>query len=848
MINRHQRKRHLAELLTRSVFLMIAVLIVVIAVQNYQVNQEIVSQEIARSKQQTQSLVQKIFTHRLKSLAIQQESHGRNTYLLKALANDENVSLNRFFNGIDQVSSGLSPDFRFVVRDSELVWDDANVGFYGISPQSLETFSTGMTIGSGWYISQVSSSQGMRYVMLRRAPVIDQESGEVVGILFIGVVLNNNFELINSLLQGGNADVILLAVGTQVIATSTKNKDMQHIEWLEQYSNSLTASRYMVSRTDIVVDGVPTFLSIYTIQENTNVVDFVRSHYLWVVTTILLLFAIAFITRVWLAKRISHELNKLIKYTESIIEQRELTRFHGAKIKEFDQLGHSFHHALKRLNEQEQQFSDLFNYSLTPITLWSINGELVRFNRASEGSFHTECATEQLIVKLKSHIHKCSQGAPLTGVNTTINGSTYRWNISPILRDGKVEQVMAQGQDITSFVEAQKQSKAARLQAEETARVRADFLAKMSHELRTPLNGILGVSQLLKSRMINAQDKEHIDVLCNSGEHLLAVLNDILDFSKIEQGKFHIEHSTFKLLELTVAVEKIFQPLCHDKRVEFIVAHKNLSDLYVHSDQVRLNQIIFNLVSNAVKFTHQGKIEVMISADTSQQQCDLSIEVKDSGIGIEKNRLNDIFEPFVQAESTTTREYGGSGLGLAIVHSLVTILGGQISLTSAVNKGTHFIVTVPLKLTSHSDLIEVSNSLIIEPHLLFDQTVNVLLVEDNHTNAFIAKAFCEKYRMKVTWVQDGLSAIDYLQQEPNVDLILMDNQLPSLGGIAATEIIRDELNLAIPIYACTADGMEETKQEFLRAGADYVIVKPIKELALNKALIHFKQRYCHTDH
>ena len=848
MINRHQRKRHLVELLTRSVFLIIAVLIVVIAVQNYQVNREVVSQEIARSKKQTQSLVQEIFTHRLKSLAIQQDSHGRNTYLLKALTNDETVALNRFFNGIDQVSPSFSPDFRFVVSHTELVWDDANAGFYGISAQALDTLSAGMATGSDWYISQVSSNQGMRYLMMRRAPVIDQQSGEVVGMLFIGVVLNNNFSLINSLLQGGNADAILLAVGTQVIATSTKNKDMQHIEWLEQYSNSLNASRYMVSRTDILIDGVPTFLSIYTIQDNTNVVDFVRSHYLWVVATILLLFAIAFITRIWLSKRISHELNKLIEYTDSIIEQRELTRFNGAKIKEFDQLGHSFHHAFKRLNEQEQQFSDLFNYSLTPITLWSTSGELVRFNRASERSFHTERATEQLIIKLKSDIQKCSQGATLTGVNTTINGSTYRWNISPILRDGKVEQVMAQGQDITSFVEAQKQSKAARLQAEETARVRADFLAKMSHELRTPLNGILGVSQLLKNRMVNAQDKEHMDVLCNSGEHLLAVLNDILDFSKIEQGKFHIEHSTFKLLELTTAVAQIFQPLCDDKRVEFIVSHKNLCDLYVHSDQVRLNQIIFNLVSNAVKFTHQGKIEVMLSAQTTQQQCHLNIEVKDSGIGIEKSRLDDIFEPFVQAESTTTREYGGSGLGLAIVHSLVTILGGEISLTSVVNEGTHFMVTLPLKLASHSDLVEVSNSLLVEPHLLFDQTVNVLLVEDNHTNAFIAKAFCEKYHMKVTWVQDGLSAIDYLQQDTNIDIILMDNQLPSLGGIAATEIIRKDLNLSIPIYACTADGMEETKQEFLRAGADYVIVKPIKELALNKALIHFKQRYCHVDH
>ncbi|UPQ89848.1 quorum-sensing autoinducer 2 sensor kinase/phosphatase LuxQ [Vibrio sinaloensis] len=838
-----RRTRHLAQLLTRSIFLIIATLVVIIVIQNYQVNREVVAQEIVRSKKQTQSLVQEIMGNRLKTLEIQHDSHGRNAFLIQGVVQDDHKVLNGFFNGIDQLTPDFSPDFRFISRNGAIRWDDENAGFYGISKAQMQQMAQDIATGSDWYLSQVDSSLGQRYLLIRRAPVIDPQSGEVVAMLFVGVVLNNNFALVNSVLQGSNADEVLLVVDQQVIAASSKHPNIHNIEWLDSYSSSLNASRYMVSRTDLLIDGMPTFLSVYTVQDNSNVVGFVRTHYLWVVVTIFVLVTIALITRVWIAKRISSELNKLLEYTGSSIERRDLQRFDGANIEEFDRLGLSFHNAFLRLQEQEQQFSDLFNYSLTPITLWSAQGELQRFNPASERCFEDEQVRQHLIDQLQGQITMSAQGATLTGINTNINHSTFRWNISPILRDGQVVQVMAQGQDITSFIEAEKQSQAAREQAEESARVQADFLAKMSHELRTPLNGILGVSQLLKSRMHDQQDREHMEVLCHSGEHLLAVLNDILDFSKIEQGKFHIENSTFKLIELTTTVDKIFQPLCADKQVQLNVTHSNLSDVYVHSDQVRLNQIIFNLVSNAVKFTHHGQIDVVLSATTKEQQCDFTIEVKDTGIGIEQARLNDIFDPFVQAESTTTREYGGSGLGLAIVHSLVSIFDGEISVSSQVNQGTRFVVKIPLQVAKQTPLSESANGLLVDPKTLFDRCLHVLLVEDNHTNAFIAKAFCEKYGMKVTWVQDGLNAIESLQKGADVDLILMDNQLPSLGGIEATEIIRNELKLDVPVYACTADGMEETKQEFLRAGANYVIVKPIKELALNKALIHFKQRY-----
>lgn len=839
---RRGSKSRLATLLTNSIFLSIGVLALVTVFQNYQVNREVVGQEVARTKKQTQSLVQEIFNLKVTSLEIQQDSHSRNKILLESIAKNEPEAMDRLFDSIDQVSPNLAPDFRYIVSNEQLVWDDANYPFYGISRDQINHLSRDMARSNDWYISQTPSTMGTRYLMMRCTSIVDFTSGEVVGFLYIGVVLNDNFSLVNTISRGSNADEILLAVGTQVIASSSKNQDIRHIEWLEQASHSLNASPFMVSRTDLTIADVPTFLSVYTVQSNEHIVDFVESHYRWIAITTLLIILIALYTRFWIGKRISRELKTLVDYTDSSIKAQRVTQFPGSTIEEFSQIGRSFQRSFDRLQEQEKQFSDLFNFSLTPIILWDEEGNLQEMNPSAERSFRNSTAEQQLIKSLRMHIQMCAQGATLTGINTTIENKTFRWNLSPVIADNGAIQIMAQGQDITSFIDAERQSESAREEAEESARVRADFLAKMSHELRTPLNGILGVSQLLKDKMADQQDIEHMEVLCNSGEHLLAVLNDILDFSKIEQGKFNIQNTQFRLIELSNAVEKIFTPLCNDKGIEFAVTTNVSADTLAYSDQIRINQILFNLISNAVKFTHQGQVEVNILVHQRERDTNLVIEVNDSGIGIDESRLTHIFEPFVQAEETTTREYGGSGLGLAIVRSLVSLMDGTVTVQSEAQVGTQFAVTIPIVL-GELDQVTDETQVILDPTTLFEHSIHVLLVEDNHTNAFIAKAFCEKYGMVVTWVKDGHNAIEYMKQPNDVELILMDNQLPNLGGIEATEIIRKELDLDVPIFACTADGMKETRRAFMDAGADYVIVKPIKDLALNRAFVFYKEKF-----
>ncbi|WP_114764749.1 quorum-sensing autoinducer 2 sensor kinase/phosphatase LuxQ [Vibrio rhodolitus] len=839
------KNHRLATILTHSLFLTIGVLTVLVLLQNYQLNRQVVTQEVARSKQQTASLVQEIFNFRLKSIEIQQDSYSRSQSLVGELRNEHSENISRFFDGIDQIDPDISPDFRFIAKDGMIFWNDQNNQFYGIDDSQLYEIHKHLVTGNHWYISQAPSPLGMRYLMIRRTSMIAMDNGEVVGDFYVGVVLNNNFSLVKALVNGSNVDELALAVGSEIIASSMKG-NVYEVSWLKQYSPSLNSDEFMISKVDLTIDGVATFLSVYTIQNNSHIALLMKAHYLWLGGAAVSIILIAIYSRIWLGKRVSNELKKLMLYTEQSIEAKSVEPFVGSTIAEFNKIGKSFQRSFKRLRDQEKQFADLFNYSLSPIILWDTEGYMLRMNPAAERCFLSEENGVDLYPLLQEmllpQICMSAQGVSLTGINIAIGAKTYRWNFSPIVLDNVTHNVMAQGQDVTSFIEAEQQSQTAREEAEELARLRADFLAKMSHELRTPLNGIIGMSQLLRGHLNDARDLEHVDILINSGEHLLAVLNDILDFSKIEQGKFHIRHSEFKIKELVTTAEKIYRPLCNKKGVQLVVTSNIEDNQSVFSDQVRLNQILFNLLSNATKFTHHGQVSFDIQLQQKQFNYELKIEVEDTGIGIDRKRIQHIFDPFVQAETNTTREYGGSGLGLAIVYSLVELFDGSIEVESEIGIGTRFTVRLMVDDVMETN-VDLTTLAMVDPAAMFDTSLEVLLVEDNQTNAFIAKAFCEKYGMKVTWVQDGYNAIEHLKHNTNIDLILMDNQLPNLGGIEATQIIRRELDLEIPIYACTADGMSDTKQSFIEAGANYVIVKPLKEIVLNQAFQHFREHY-----
>ncbi|MDD9197308.1 LuxQ periplasmic sensor domain-containing protein [Aliivibrio sp. S3MY1] len=387
------------------------------------------------------------------------------------------------------------------------------------------------------------------------------------------------------------------------------------------------------------------------------------------------------------------------------------------------------------------------------------------------------------------------------------------------------------------LIEAKKESYKAQAAAEKLTQVKSDFLARMSHEIRTPLNGILGISSLLKQSHLTFEQEKQIKILHQGGEHLLAVLNDILDFSQIEQDKLNISCEPFKLSDVLETINAIYTPLCTEKGIDFIIHNKIDENALINSDQVRLTQILFNLLSNAVKFTESGNVKLTLSLKTKNDKIILYIDVADTGIGMGQKEKTLIFEPFIQVESTEIRRVGGSGLGLAIVKQLLDLLNGKIKVQSEPGGGSIFYVQVPVAVIETVDTSIESQGSTYES--LLPTGLNVLLIEDNKSNAYIAKAYCQKYGLNVEWQVSAQNGINQLL-ERSFDLILMDNQMPGMSGIEATKHIRNVLKLNIPIYAYTADVLKESNEAFLMAGANYVITKPIKEKSILDALVFYK--------
>ena len=846
-INPIKQKKNIASFISHAIVVALGTLIIMVLFQSYQISSRLIAQEVMRTSKQTSSLIQSLFDFRLATLQIHQDSSAKNATLVQAIHSGKEEELDQYFLTVDQLELSNTPDIRFITSQKEMLWDDGNSQFYGIETKELGKIVRRVSISSNWHLIKSPSLLGPTYLLVRRSSIVDPATGEVLGFLYVSIVLNDNYALIETIKDNSNAQNLVLAVDENILSSTLNGNDLYNEQdIIRSVTGEALDEKNIVSKTMLELEGVPTYLAVFSVQSNQNALKLRDSYYFWIVFALIALLGVTIVTRWWLHKRIKHEIDQLMSYTHKVAVQGKEYFFPGSAIYEFDHFGRTLENTFQRLAEQEKQFEDLFNFSLSPIILWSTEGYIIRMNPAAQKEFigakgESKRSFRALEKQLLPDIQSAATGELSKEVMTEIDKKVFRWSISPIVIENKIESIITQGQDVTSFAEAEKQSRLARKEAEESARVRADFLAKMSHELRTPLNGILGVSQLLKRSVSSPEQIDQLNVLCSSGEHLLAVLNDILDFSKIEQGQFRISSSDFPLINVVSAIEQIYKPMCQEKNLAFEIETDINEGVIVNSNQVRLNQILYNIINNALKFTNEGSIYVRISmqyGDTDQ----LYVTVRDTGIGIKESDLKIIFEPFMQAEPTTTREYGGSGLGLAIVHSLVEMLGGSIQVKSEFGKGTEFAVILPMEVVSRKSISDEKQEE-TKRFALFDNSLKVLLVEDNHTNAFIARAFCEKYGMDVDWVKDGLQAIEKAKTQ-QYDIIFMDNQLPFLDGVDATKVLKKEMQLNTPVFACTADGMESTQQAFLAAGAEYVIVKPIREESLYQALVHYKQTYC----
>jgi PAS domain S-box-containing protein len=378
--------------------------------------------------------------------------------------------------------------------------------------------------------------------------------------------------------------------------------------------------------------------------------------------------------------------------------------------------------------------------------------------------------------------------------------------------------------------------------AEELLRLqkaKEQFLANISHEIRTPINGIAGMVGLLSQHPSNDDRETYLKAIEHSAENLKVIINDLLDLAAIESGKLRFEKIAFNLSDLVPALVNTFAYQAKEKKLGLDYSIDDKLNRILLGDPVRLNQILINLISNAVKFTHEGSISLTCSAE--RQQKDLlwvRFEVTDTGVGIPSEKLNTIFESFSQADASVTRKYGGSGLGLTIVKQLVELQFGKITVTSEEHKGSTFIVLIPYGTGKSSTLTKSSS--VSKP--VFDnaltQDLNVLLVEDNDINRLYAGSILKNWNCKVDIAENGLVAIEKVKNNL-YDVVLMDVQMPVMDGYEATRAIRllDAPKSEVPIVALTANATKPDVEKCLSAGMNAYLSKPFTPDDLRRKII-----------
>ncbi|WP_169543903.1 PAS domain-containing hybrid sensor histidine kinase/response regulator [Sneathiella aquimaris] len=372
----------------------------------------------------------------------------------------------------------------------------------------------------------------------------------------------------------------------------------------------------------------------------------------------------------------------------------------------------------------------------------------------------------------------------------------------------------------------------ARIDAERSNEAKSLFLSTMSHEIRTPLNGIMGMAELLASTDLDQTQKSHLKAVTNSCNILLAILNDVLDMSKIEAGAVELEETPFNLQELLTTTLTPFKELARSKSLGLNVGTLPELEGDILGDPVRLRQIIANLVSNAIKFTQTGHVDIDVETKESKEGSQIILRVTDTGNGISADRLDDIFDPFTQEDNTITRKFGGTGLGLSIVNKLIELMQGKISVKSEQNVGTEFTVTLPLIFAENA----ATTSQDPEVFIAHRTGISVLLAEDNLINVTIAKSFLEKLGCSVTVAENGRVAVEKAL-EISPELIFMDIHMPELDGVAATQEIKsDPRGKSIPIIGLTADAFKENKERFANAGMVDVLTKPFTEEQIQRML------------
>jgi signal transduction histidine kinase len=415
------------------------------------------------------------------------------------------------------------------------------------------------------------------------------------------------------------------------------------------------------------------------------------------------------------------------------------------------------------------------------------------------------------------------------------------WTIAALCAVLAVTVVLMRQVHLSEKVERQQQQEltTSRDKAEAATRAKSQFLANMSHEIRTPMNGVIGMTQLALEEAIPKQAERYVRSAHTAAISLLRILNDILDFSKIEAGKLEIESIRFNLSDLLNDVVAMQRLMAEDKALSLELQIAPTTPEWIQSDPLRISQVLNNLLGNAIKFTARGRVTLRV-AESSKNM--LHLEIQDQGVGMSQAQLNNLFQPFNQADTSTTRIFGGTGLGLAICKQLCDRMGGHIAVQSQQGLGSTFSVDLPFESADKSEVIDSHSATHATPDGGYDFTgVRILVVEDHVLNRQLLLALLNKVNANVTVATQGEEALDLLAQaEEPFDLILMDIQMPVMDGIAATRHIRSDQHFStLPIIAVTANAMSDERLACFDAGMQDYLIKPLDRKTLYECIAKY---------
>ena len=483
----------------------------------------------------------------------------------------------------------------------------------------------------------------------------------------------------------------------------------------------------------------------------------------------------------------------------------------------------------QQLANQQEFVRQVIETNPNPICVQDESGHFILVNDAYAEMHHltvAELLAQQVpAVSLEHDLALLNSGTSISFdvLHTGRDGQEawYHTTKKPFTRPDGTRCLLTIAADITDLNRA-------RVAAEDSVRAKEIFLANMSHEIRTPMNGIVGLSRLMKKQATTPEQGEYLDLILSNAESLLVVINDILDFAKIESGKVDLEAIPFDVAAIVHNTTKSLAFLAEAKGLLLQVEIYDDPLPIVEGDPVRLNQVLVNLINNAIKFTSTGGVTVTV--DVSHQEADLvhlQFCVEDTGIGISADKFDRVFKSFGQANSSTTRLYGGTGLGLAICKNLIELQGGRIWLDSQPGQGSRFYFTLPYPVSTRGPLTNEAPPP-LAPGLL--RGLRVLLVEDNPVNTFLARALLESWEVTADVASDGEQALTITDSTP-YDVILMDIQMPRMNGLEATAQLRrlPNPNQQTPIIALTANAMKSDLDSYTQTGFTDCLVKPYHE-------------------